>query len=706
MDKSNFDGIVFDDEQSGAASQDQNFDGIVFDDEQSAPPPATPPSAPDAAASAKGPVAREIVQMSQEKPGPAAISATAGKEGRVEQVAPGLFVNGDTLFDSAKRTVKPGQFVTLSRKDGTSQLLSFEGSNDDGKPVFKDVEGVTGVGADLAGEINISEDDYNGMFARGKAKMDRSPLKQVRLQALADTGDAFRYTDDAGGTFNALYDYLMPFLGGSAKKAHNERTRHLSNIREGRLDGYAGETEAEKIRDAARKAGLEPWNPLESLHPGESDEAFLKRIRKEADDDLRLDASAKQKAAAELGNTEATVGDKIVKGGITSGAFALQFALPGSIMFKGLSTTALGAKAIGALTTLGSAIPATIAEADARYSENITPEYGWKTTSLDGEPEFGMIAAPDPESEAAYKAIGGAVFDTAVEVGLEAATMGLLRLAGKPAGWVLGKVTPGAVKEWGAKNFNKFVASETGQALRQINRAYQDFSGMTQINSPLGELAEENVQALEKTLGLEGKSSEYKGFAKEWQDFKDKQLNWQTQWDIFYGLIAQLAIGSANSTAHGIAQHMSSADARRDVRMALKRSGISDETISTLTPRQQKTLTDMWQRYSADPDALKDRVKNLGYSMRAAVDELTARDGLKMRQSLEQRGIAPERFTIQTGEDGKPAFQQMMRFTPDAMFSGLPLLLVPIISMKSLVLYPSSSPFRSRHITCCVWSPP
>lgn len=589
---------------------------------------------------------------------------------KTTQVAPELFLTGDLLEDADGNAIKPGDAIAVYHKEGdgpftgeagqAARLMEFTGVNDDGKPVFKETEGVSSEGAMLAGKLHVRDEDFDRMMGKGEGKVERSPFEQVRLGALAETGDRYRYTDDALGTVKAMYDRLMPYAGRMAPNERRERTRHLSNIYEGKLDGYDGKTEAEKYRDAARKAGLEPWNPLESLHPDENDEEFVGRIQHDAGEELRLDAIAKLDAGGKLSATEQSILDKIVKGGIESGGYALEFAFPGGAMFKGAQALNWGAKAVRAATMLGSAVPVVATEAASRYQENVTPEYGFGDNG-----EFKMVAAPDDEEEAAYKAIGGAIFDTAVEVGLEAVTMGLLRGAGKATGWALGKATPGAVREFGAKRFNKFMASETGQALRSINRAYQDFSAMTQINSPLGELAEENVQAFEKVIGLDGKSSEYKGLAKEWQDFKDNQLNWKTQWDIFYGLIAQLAIGSAKSASEGIAQHVSSTDARRDIRMALKRSGISDEAISMLTPEQQRTLDHMWRHYSSNPDELKAKVKNLGISMRLAADELLSRESSRMAADLKRSGIEPEEFVIQTGEDGKPAFQQMMRFGSD-----------------------------------------
>lgn len=589
---------------------------------------------------------------------------------KTTQVAPELFLTGDLLEDADGNAIKPGDAIAVYHKEGdgpftgeagqAARLMEFTGVSDDGKPVFKETEGVSSEGAMVAGKLHVRDEDFDRMMGKGEGKVERSPFEQVRLGALAETGDRYRYTDDALGTAKAVYDRLAPYAGRMAPNEQRERTRHLSNIYEGKLDGYEGKTEAEKYRDAARKAGLEPWNPLESLHPDENDAEFMGRIQHDAGEELRLDAIAKLDAGGKLSATEQSVLDKIVKGGVESGGWMLEFALPGGAIFKGAKALNWGVKAVRAATMLGSAVPVVATEAMSRYQENITPEYGF-----DDNGEFKMVAAPDDEDEAAYKAIGGAIFDTAVEVGLEAATMGLLRLAGKATGWLLGKATPGAVREFGVKRFNKFMASETGQALRSINRAYQDFTLKTGINNPGWEWGEENVQAFEKFLNLDGKTSEHKGFAQEWQDFKDNQFNWQTQWDIFYGLIAQLAIGSAKSAEQGVAQHISSTDARRDIRMALKRSGISDEAISTLTPEQQKTLDHMWRHYSSNPDELKAKVKNLGISMRLAADELLSRESSKMAAELKRSGIEPEKFVIQTGEDGKPAFQQMMRFDSD-----------------------------------------
>ena len=596
----------------------------------------------------------EVVQMSHEKPGPRAVSTTGGNEEKVEQIAPNLFMKGNLLFDSENRTVKPGQFVVLSRKDGTSQLLSFNGANKNGKPVFEDVRGVSSLGADIAGRIDIGEDDFDTMLAGGKAKRSRSPLEQVRLGLVAETGDEEKYAPGFVGTARAVVDRMLPYAGRHSRDLSMEQLKHLANIHEGKLDGYAGKNDDERLGVAAADAGLD------YIRPGETREAYSMRIRAEADEMLKKRSKAKERAGAELGQTEASAFDKIVKGGVESGGYALEFALPGGVFGKAGQVLGTGRKALRVVSALGSAVPVVAVESRSRYVENTTPEYG-----VDEHGELERSAAPDSESEAAYKAIGGAALDTAVEIGLESATMGLLRLVGKPAGMALGKMTPRAVKDLGERTFNRFMASETGAALRSINRARQDFTSLTQINSPFGELMEENVQAFEKVLNLDGKTSEYKGFEKELKDYWDRQADWDTQWDIFYGLVAQLAIGAAKSTSDGLASRAATADARRDVRMALARSGISEGAINSLTTKQQKVLTEMWRRYSADPDALKDRAKNLGISMRAAVDELTSREGIDMARSLEQRGIAPEKFAVQVGADGKPAFHRMNRFASD-----------------------------------------
>lgn len=639
---------------TGSAQEDADLDAEfekTYGQEPSSVPAASDHSAP---LPSKDGDEGEVVQMSHEKPGPRAVSTTGGNEEKVEQIAPNLFMKGDLLFDSENRTVKPGQFVVLSRKDGTSQLLSFNGANKDGKPVFEDVRGVSSLGADIAGRIDIGEDDFDTMLAGGKAKRSRSPLEQVRLGLVAETGDEEKYAPGFVGTARAVVDRMLPYAGRHSRDLSMEQLKHLANIHEGKLDGYAGKNDDERLGVAAADAGLD------YIRPGETREAYSMRIRAEADEMLKKRSKAKELAGAELGQTEASAFDKIVKGGVESGGYALEFALPGGVFGKAGQVLGMGRKALRVVSALGSAVPVVAAESRSRYVENTTPEYG-----VDEHGELERSAAPDSESEAAYKAIGGAALDTAVEIGLESATMGLLRLVGKPAGMALGKMTPRAVKDLGERTFNRFMASETGAALRSINRARQDFTSLTQINSPFGELMEENVQAFEKVLNLDGKTSEYKGFEKELKDYWDRQADWDTQWDIFYGLVAQLAIGAAKSTSDGLASRAATADARRDVRMALARSGISEGAINSLTTKQQKVLTEMWRRYSADPDALKDRAKNLGISMRAAVDELTSREGIYMARSLEQRGIAPEKFAVQVGADGKPAFHRMNRFASD-----------------------------------------
>ena len=302
----------------------------------------------------------EVVQMSHEKPGPRAVRTTGGNEEEVEQIAPNRVMKGNLLFDSENRTVKPGQFVVLSRKDGTSQLLSFNGANKNGKPVFEDVRGVSSLGADISGRIDIGEDDFDTMLAGGKAKRSRSPLEQVRLGLVAETGDEEKYAPGFVGTARAVVDRVMPYAGRHSRDLSIEQLKHLANIHEGKLDGYAGKNDDERLGVAAADAGLD------YIRPGETREAYSMRIRAEADEMLKKRSKAKERAGAELGQTEASAFDKIVKGGVESGGYALEFALPGGVFGKAGQVLGTGRKALRVVSALGSAVPVVAAESRSR----------------------------------------------------------------------------------------------------------------------------------------------------------------------------------------------------------------------------------------------------------------------------------------------------------------------------------------------------
>lgn len=561
-----------------------------------------------------------------------------------------------SITDTQGRTAKVGDVVGIE-----GRAFRFTGDDESGNPLFRRL--TEDEAKDVKPNIELSRDVFRRMRGEGRIKMDSSPMEQVRLGMLSETGREDLFGEGVIGQMQAAAHRAVPYVGRYLRDKYVGQIRSLSELRDGNIDGEWRRYLSDDIR-----TGKLDRAKFGERRTDETDEQFRERLRLSADEELRRRVAAMQEATEEIGATERDAVDLVVGGFIDSSGYALEFAVPGGLYGKALKGAKLVKGANGVARTLDGvlkaeaiAAPVMAAEATSRYMENTTPGF----EMLD-DGTLHLRYAADSKGEAALKAIGGAIYDTNVEMGLEPLAMGMIRRVMRPAGWALGKMTPHAVREMGEKAFSEFMGSGLGRDLGAAWRAYQHFADITQIHSPAGEMAEEYVQAFEKVMNLDGRSSEYGGFINEWNKFCDTQHSWNTQMETFLSLVGQLAIGSGVSAYGAVKNRNDNAEVWRDIYGKLKRSGISDDSIELLTDKQRNVLTDLWRRYSGNPEKLQSLANGLGYAMRTAADELTGRQNLKFAETLEKMGLEPVTFTVSRNANGGLDFKHIKRFkTPE-----------------------------------------
>ena len=601
----------------------------------------------------------------------------------------------DSITDMNGGVAKRGEIVEVTDGDpivGTAdgrgakrRLYEFTGDDENGHPTLRRLTEDEAKGRSAS--ASMRGDVFRRMRGDGRIKMDSSALEQVRQGVLAETGNVDMYGEGVKGQLEAVAARAMPYVGRAFVSKYKKELSALYDLSKGNV-GESTDDWWDKISSVqnADKYGL-----VYRKNDGESDDQYKARISKAAGDELRRRIEAMQEASADLGATEKDAVEKIIGGFIDSSGYALEFAIPGGMLGKAAKGVTL-LRGSGVLAKLGNAavrqnivsLPVTAAEASSRYTQMTTPGFALDD---DGNPYIRDQA--DTPGNAALKAIGGALIDTNIEIGLEPVAMGMVRGAMKPVGWAFNKWTPQVVKELGAKGYGKFIHSETGRMFHDFSKAFGEFTEITGINSPLGELAEEDVQALEGVIGWDGERSSTRerelregGFKSEWDQFKSEQMSLKTQADIFLGLIGQMLVGSATS-AYRVHEYRNS-DAyknelknRRDLEGALRLDNVDQDTINMLSDDQKRVLDKMWRHYSSNPDELKAKAKNLSFAMRMAVNEMASRDGVRMDETLRAEGMEPAKFVFSADENGKPAFKHITRLhgdnrteEMDAMSSG------------------------------------
>ena len=584
------------------------------------------------------------------------IAASAQEKQRVEMEAKNAVQKRRREFidELEQKGIKEGSFVQFVGKDGETENRFYNGLNDEGRPVFSVAHGKL---SKLTSKHKLDLDKFRDLMNEGSAKREDNPIESVRRGVAAEEG-----RDVSVG--EAVATQAVPFVGRAMRDTAVEQIKNLSKLHEGDLSyeesipgsspnvvggaislGTSASTRRFSGAEAAERMAKSVWNDSEALRAeGEDENAYIDRIRKRATGELKSRVAIQQKASREESQVEHGVFDKIVKGGVESAGYALEFTI------AGLPFAPLGP--IGAMA--GSAAVETAVGTPSRQLDLTTPSW-----ALDDNGNLVKTSRAMGEDQAKWQAILGAAAENTTEVALEAATLGTLRFAG---GWLrkgAKAVAPTAVGKAEAK-VAEFMQSDTGLKLMSIGKHYRQFSERTQINAPWFELGEEHVQRyFDDVVGLGKKPDDYKGFDKEsaafWKDMKS--LSYHA--DTLYGLIGQLAVGGAHAGLASSREVFNREKIDDEVVKALKRAGISDEAINSLDLEQRVTLCNLWARSKGKPETIKKEIDALDFAVRNAARRALADEAEAARATVEERGEEPATFNIPVSydKDGNPTVQ-------------------------------------------------
>lgn len=587
------------------------------------------------------------------KMGDSVVEAAQEKQ-RVEMAAKNASAKRRREFidELEQKGIKEGSFVQFVGKDGETENRFYNGLNEEGRPVFSVAHGKL---SKMTSKHKLDLDKFRDLMDEGNAKREDNPLESVRRGVAQETGE-----DVSVG--KAVAERAVPFVGRAMRDTAVEQMKNLSKLHEGDLSydeivpstvpsiaggGALPQTQTRRLGgvEAVERMAKSIWNDSEALRAeGEDENAYIARVRERATGELKNRVAIQQKAGREEAQVEQGAVDKIVKGGVDSAGYALEFTI------AGLPFAPLGP--VGAM--VGSAAIETAASAPSRQLDLTTPSW-----ALDEKGNLVKISRAMDEDQAKWQAIVGAAAENATEVALEAATLGTLRFAG---GWLRKGAKAVAPKGVGAAEAKvaEFMQSDTGLKLMSIGKHYRQFSDRTQINAPWSELAEEHVQRyFDDVMGLGKKPDDYKGFDKEsvafWNDMKS--LSYHA--DTLYGLLGQLAVGGAHA---GLAASRDAIDREKvddEVVKALKRAGISDEAINSLDLEQRVTLCDLWARSKGKPETIKKEIDALDFAVRNVARRALADEAEAARKTVAERGETPATFNIPVavGKNGKQTVQ-------------------------------------------------
>ena len=582
------------------------------------------------------------------------VAEAAQEKQRVEMEAKNASAKRRREFidELEQKGIKEGSFVQFVGKDGETENRFYNGLNEEGRPVFSVAHGKL---SKMTSKHKLDLDKFRDLMDEGNAKREDNPLESVRRGVAQETGE-----DVSVG--KAVAERAVPFVGRAMRDTAVEQMKNLSKLHEGDLSydevvpstvpsiaggGALPQTQTRRLGgvEAVERMAKSIWNDSEALRAeGEDENAYIARVRERATGELKNRVAIQQKARREEAQVEQGAVDKIVKGGVDSAGYALEFTI------AGLPFAPLGP--VGAM--VGSAAIETAASAPSRQLDLTTPSW-----SLDEKGNLVKTSRAMDEDQAKWQAIVGAAAENATEVALEAATLGTLRFAG---GWLRKGAKAVAPKGVGAAEAKvaEFMQSDTGLKLMSIGKHYRQFSDRTQINAPWSELAEEHVQRyFDDVVGLGKKPDDYKGFDKEsaafWNDMKS--LSYHA--DTLYGLLGQLAVGGAHA---GLAASRDAIDREKvddEVVKALKRAGISDEAINSLDLEQRVTLCDLWARSKGKPETIKKEIDALDFAVRNVARRALADEADAARKTVAERGETPATFNIPVavGKNGKQTVQ-------------------------------------------------
>ena len=509
-------------------------------------------------------------------------------------------------------------------------------------------------------------------------KVERSKADIMRLRWQGETGQE-------GSAGRYAFAKLVPFAGGDFEQKQKEKLTRMKDFADGKphlqkrmvkndavLGGYQEMTPEQAA--LGRSMIYDPEERHDTLDDMWADEAmylgvpredavrgdgekrgdYMKRIRGIVSSRLEEAVGRQESARRELENTDETITDKIVVGGMPSIGYVGEMAAGGALM-KGAQGARLGfnlltkeglkqlftkegakefGKVAGKRLAVDSAksMPATMAGTVRGMQEFGRDEYG-----LDDNGHVVVTAEGDKGNT-----LGKAFRNSFTENLLENAVGEISRpLAGRLFG-IIGK--------------------KGGTIGRFANRAYQAYNRAAEVTGfgdmLFEEMPEENVQYFfSDVLGWGKKDSEYRGVMDELRHAftdKDGQYTLSGQWNTMLAMMMQMGAQAAYAGGKTAFERI---DAKRDIGNQLQGiCGLTKEQVGGMSLEQRAAFADAWNAFSDNPAALKAALEKAGNYLGANADELARQSSYKLEKSIHDYGETPRRFQIQTeqGPNGKP----------------------------------------------------
>mgnify|MGYP003402304187 CR=1 FL=1 len=512
--------------------------------------------------------------------------------------------------------------------------------------------------------------------AKERSKVERSKADIMRLEWQAKTGQK-------DGAFRYGFSSLMPFAGGDFEQEQIGKLTRMKDFAEGkphlqsRIVGTGWNARMMTPEQAAlgrAMGGSIFGDRRDTLDDMYADEAMaLGLSRREAtrgDNESRSEYTARLKsvfanrfkehvarmdeAKRDLEQTNRTITDKIVVGGMPSIGYVGEMAAGGAIM-KGAEGVKLGfdvfsraglaklftkeggkqfAKVAGKKIAADAAksMPATIAQTQRGVKEMSRDEYG---LDENGNP---VVIAEGDKGNVLGKAFRNSFTENLLEN-------------------LVGEIT----RPFAGKVFSK-IGKAGGRVGKFVNRAYQHYDRATKVTGfgdiLFEELPEENVQYFfSDILGWGKKDSQYRGVVEELKHaFTDEggQYTVGGQWNTALAMVMQMGIQASYAGGKTAIEHI---DAKRDIGNQLERiCGLTKEQVGKMSLEQRSAFANLWNQLADNPKELQTALEKAGGVLGQFADELTKQSTYRLENSISAYGETPRRFRVQSeaGADGKP----------------------------------------------------
>ena len=443
-------------------------------------------------------------------------------------------------------------------------------------------------------------------------------MERMRLRREAETGEP-ESTAEAIASKLPFYKTAQKVgLSDIANLGLNKVGRWIAGDDTGPKDSTAANTEAlvRMSKGEVNKFLLRHIPDFEDkmkemgIKPGSEEEKQMAITT--AKNELYLRAKRRQEAQQKLAEDNPSTGMKIAEGTVDAIAPVGEFAAGG--------VAAKAAKAVGiAGKVIAGAIPA-ISSGAKRAIDLATDDY-----YLDKNEKL-QIRKGDSEPKAALKgAIGGAA-EVGIQMGLGAAGKAVGGLAVKGLEHVpfVGGLTK-FVEGSGEKIAQSMAKTDTGRAVLQTMKQYNDLAQSTQFQSVPTQMAKMYVQqGVDDVLGLDLKGSDPSTMGERAEQFRKQMADPKFHADMALGLLGWMAVQGSGALAK-TAKMMQ--NERIDVDAKLRHMNLDKTTIDGLSTVDKQSLVRIVRDFASSPDKIQEAARRMSQRLGEVSKQITSQEG-------------------------------------------------------------------------------